>query len=483
MTMIAAGAGAECLPHLRVGVLVVAYNAASTVAATLARLPDSFVDKVDHILVCDDASADDTYQLAVDFKSRSQWPLTVVRHRTNLGYGGNQKAGYAWAQEHGLDIVVLLHGDGQYAPEVIEDLVGPLVSGEADAAFGSRMMVKGAARKGGMPLYKFTGNRILTTFSNKLSGLDLSEWHSGYRAYRVDALAELDLEGYSDGFDFDTQIILGLAAAGKRILEVPIPTYYGEEICYVNGVQYARDVSLDVVRDWAHQRGFGGGVTGAEPEEYALKTVHGSHGVLLNWLDAQPRGKVLDAGCFDGRFAAHVAAMGHSVVGVDKVKHDGLAGRVQEFVEADLNQPLPDSLPRDFDYVVAGDILEHVLEPHDLLADLRDHLAPGGEVLVSVPNFNHWYPRGRIMVGRFDYDQRGPLDRGHVRFFTKRSVERMFRSCGLRIIERQTVGTPFHALGEDRPRLANVATRVDHGLMRAWSQLFTYQYLYRLERA
>jgi len=140
VTTMNAGVGAEPVPHPRVGVLVVAYNAASTVAATLARLPKTFVEQVDHILVCDDASADDTYQVAVDFKSRSQWPLTVVRHETNLGYGGNQKAGYKWAQDHGLDIVVLLHGDGQYAPEVIEDLVAPLMNGGADASFGSRML-------------------------------------------------------------------------------------------------------------------------------------------------------------------------------------------------------------------------------------------------------------------------------------------------------------------------------------------------------
>ena len=284
MDMVEESAYPEALAHHRIGVLVVAFNAASTVAATLARLPDRFVAEVDHILVCDDASIDDTYQVAADFKTKSTWPLTVVRHETNLGYGGNQKAGYAWAQEHGLDIVVLLHGDGQYAPEVIEDLTAPLLSGQADAVFGSRMMMRGAALKGGMPLYKYAGNRILTTFQNKLTGLDLTEWHSGYRAYRVDALAELPLDTYSDGFDFDTEIILGLAPAGKRIAEVPIPTYYGDEICYVNGMRYAKDVTGDVLRHWARERGFGGGVADLHEVEYALKPTDGSHGVLLRWL-------------------------------------------------------------------------------------------------------------------------------------------------------------------------------------------------------
>ena len=332
---------AEPLHRPRVGVLVVAFNAASTVAATLARLPHGFVETVDHIMVCDDASSDDTYQVAADFKSRSTWPLTVVRHETNLGYGGNQKAGYEWAMTHGLDVVVLLHGDGQYAPEVIEEIVEPLVSGDADAVFGSRMMVRGAARKGGMPLYKYTGNRILTRFQNKLTGLDLSEWHSGYRAYRVSALAELPLASYSDGFDFDTEIILGLASARKSIVEVPIPTYYGDEICYVNGMAYAKDVTIDVARHWARERGFGGGNASAAPDRYDLKPVDGSHRVLLDWLEAAPRGRVLDVGCFDGRFASYVTAMGHHVVGVDKVEHAGVTDAVAEFVAADLNEPVP----------------------------------------------------------------------------------------------------------------------------------------------
>ena len=104
------------------------------------------------------------------------------------------------------------------------------------------MMEKGGARRGGMPLYKFVGNRILTTFQNTVMGTDLTEWHSGYRAYRVAALAEIPFEQNHDGFDFDTQIIIQLVESGKRIVEVPIPTYYGDEICYVNGMGYARDV-------------------------------------------------------------------------------------------------------------------------------------------------------------------------------------------------------------------------------------------------
>jgi 2-polyprenyl-3-methyl-5-hydroxy-6-metoxy-1,4-benzoquinol methylase len=411
-----------------------------------------------------------------------------VRHQKNLGYGGYQKTGYAWAVERGLDVVVLLHGDGQYAPECIQDIVSPLLSGDADAVFGSRMMKQGQARAGGMPLYKYVGNKVLTRFQNSLTGLELTEWHSGYRAYRVDALADLDLASYSNDFDFDTEIILGLHGHRKRILEVPIPTYYGDEICYVNGMRYAKDVAADVLRFRLREMGFGASAGGVDRHAYVLKpSEHSSHGVLLRWLAASEPARVLDVGCSDGQFAALARELGHSVTGVDLVKHEGIADRVDSFVEADLNQGLPDEVGTEFEIVVAGDVLEHVIDPRRLLTDIERRLAPEGEVLVSVPNFGHWYPRARVASGRFDYDQRGPLDSGHVRFFTRRSFEKLVDQCGLRIVERVTVGSPVDVLerGAAHPTVARVASKVgavDRAATRAWPTLFGYQFLYRLER-
>ena len=479
-------------PPMRVGVLVVAYNAASTLAQTLDRLPPSFAASVDHVLVCDDASPDETYDVALGYLERTHLPLTVVKHPENLGYGGNQKAGYHWAVDHGLDVVVLLHGDGQYAPEVIESVVDPLVRGEADAVFGSRMMERGKARAGGMPMYKYVGNRILSTFQNKVTGLELTEWHSGYRAYRVDALTDIDLDSYTNDFDFDTEIILGLHAAGKKILEVPIPTYYGDEICHVNGLKYAKDVTADVLRFKARRMGFGTGPSGlaglsaTDTEVYELKpSPYSSHGVLLAWTAAHAPGKtVLDVGCSDGQFGALVREQGHRVDGVDLVKHQGVGERLDGFVEADISNGLPAGTGT-YDVIVAGDILEHVVDPETLLKDIRDHLNPGGEILVSVPNFGHWYPRGKVALGRFDYDQRGPLDHTHVRFFTRRTFERLVNACGLVITERDVVGSPVDVLdrgGESfASRVARGAARVDRAATTAWPTMFGYQFLYRLE--
>ncbi len=171
------------------------------------------------------------YLVGLGYKQLTpELPIEVIRNAQNLGYGGNQKLGYRLAMEDDLDIVVMLHGDGQYAPECLEEMVAPLERGEADAVLGSRMMEKGAARRGGMPLYKHLGNRALTVFENTMLGTSLTEFHSGYRAYSVRALRRIPFEQNSDDFDFDTEIIIQLHAAGLRITETPIPTYYGDEI-------------------------------------------------------------------------------------------------------------------------------------------------------------------------------------------------------------------------------------------------------------
>ena len=154
----------------RIGVLVVAYNAASTLAKVLDRIPHEIRPDIEEVIVSDDHSDDSTYLVGLGYQQLSDLPITLIRQPANLGYGGNQKAGYELAIEHGLDIVVMLHGDGQYAPESLPDIVAPLIRGEADAVFGSRIMIKGAARKGGMPLYKFVGNRILSRFENAAAG-------------------------------------------------------------------------------------------------------------------------------------------------------------------------------------------------------------------------------------------------------------------------------------------------------------------------
>ncbi len=472
----------------RIGILVVAYNASSTLAHVLDRIPRDFVPRIERVLVTDDASTDATYLVGLGYQQISDLPLTVIRQDENLGYGGNQKAAYRWAMEHDLDVVVLLHGDGQYAPEVLPDLVEPLELDKCDAVFGSRMLEPGAARRGGMPLYKFAGNKILTRFENAVMGMDLSEWHTGYRAYSLDALREVPFDRNSDGFDFDTQIIVQLHEAGKRIAEVAIPTYYGDEISRVNGLKYARDIVGHVVRYRLHKIGFGSGEAAFASDAYELKESDDtSHGRLLAWLEARQPSRILDLGCSDAVLAEQLRVHGHRVTGVDVAEHPEARERVDRLVIADLDEGIPEEAGDGYDVVLAADVLEHVRRPERLLADARRCLARGGSVVTSVPNFGHWYPRARVAFGRFDYDRRGILDRDHIRFFTRRSFERLARSTGFTVRRREVVGLPLEITrrggpgATDAAGVSGVARALDRVGMALAPTLFGYQYLFELE--
>lgn len=225
---------------MRIGIFVIAYNAVNKLDWTLDRIPKDVWEKVEEVFLFDDCSTDNTYYAAIGYKHIKHLDkLTVHRNPQNLRYGGNQKAGYQYAIEHGFDIVVMLHADGQYAPEALPKLIEPLEKGEADMVFGSRMATSGAPLAGGMPLYKFVGNKILTWLENKITGMSLSEFHSGYRIYNCKALEKIPFMLNSNEWHFDTEILLQFHAAGLRIAERPIPTYYGDEICHVNGMAYA----------------------------------------------------------------------------------------------------------------------------------------------------------------------------------------------------------------------------------------------------
>jgi glycosyltransferase involved in cell wall biosynthesis len=232
----------------KIGILVVAYNAESTIESTLKRIPKNFVHEIEAILISDDKSNDLTSDRANKFAKSSHLPIQVVSQPINLGYGGNQKFGYSWAIKNGWDVVVLLHADGQYAPEFIPQIVEPILNNRSDAVFGSRMINKKSALKGGMPKYKWLGNQILTFIQNNLTNQNFSEWHSGYRAYKVESLTKFNLGRLSNGFRFDTQIILELLATKQRISEIPIPTFYGDEVSHVNGLEYAREIIWDTIR-------------------------------------------------------------------------------------------------------------------------------------------------------------------------------------------------------------------------------------------
>lgn len=470
----------------RIMVHVVAYNAASTLAQVLDRIPRALRPQLTEVCVFDDASRDSTFLVGKGYQAAhgGEWPtLKIMRNERNRGYGGNQKLGYRYAIDNGFDVVVLLHGDGQYAPEEMPRLIQPILDGEADAVFGSRMLNKRDALRGGMPFYKWIGNQILTRFENAALGMSLSEFHSGYRAYSVKTLAQIPFEANSDDFHFDTQVIIQLKAGGFRIKEVPIPTYYGDEISYVNGFRYAKDVVKSVIQFRQHEAGM------AHRPEYAHSAMpkytekhspFSSHHRIVEAVRAGSR--VLDVGCAGGYMARALRARGCFVVGVDGRADEAAEAACDRFYVANLDGGdwAPDE--RDFDYVLYGDVLEH-LRDTSILARSRAWLAPHGRVIASTGNVALWYMRLSLALGRFRYAPRGILDETHVRLYTRESFRALVEASGLRVVDEDVTVIPLEQLfaRAEQAGIGGLLEQAEYSLARLWPSLFAYQIILQAE--
>lgn len=230
-------------------VAVPAYNAARTLERTFARIPPEIVAGA-RFAVVDDGSTDGTLDVANRLREvRPQ--LTVLSHPKNRGYGGAVKTLLTHALDIRAGVTVILHADGQYSPESLPALLAPFATGEADLVQGSRML-GGGAIAGGMPLYKWAANRILTAIENRAFGMRMAEFHSGYMLYARAALEAIPFARLSDSFDFDLEMLVCARILGLRIAEVAIPTIYADEVSHLKPVAYGFDV-LRVVR--RHLRG------------------------------------------------------------------------------------------------------------------------------------------------------------------------------------------------------------------------------------
>lgn len=201
-------------------IVLPAYNAAKTLETTVRSLPAGVFSEV---ILVDDCSTDGTFELARSLGIRAE------RHDRNRGYGGNQKSCYRLALEAGADIVAMLHPDYQYDPRVLPFLTGIIEAGVCDVVLGNRIRTRAEALAGGMPVYKYAANRLLTVAENLAAGQNLGEWHSGLRAYSREALLAVNWEANSDGFVFDSQFLFEAAFRGLRLGDIPVPARYFPE--------------------------------------------------------------------------------------------------------------------------------------------------------------------------------------------------------------------------------------------------------------
>jgi glycosyltransferase involved in cell wall biosynthesis len=436
----------------RLLIFIVAYNADRTLEEVLDRIPESVWSHGTRVLIIDDASQDRTFEVGVEYERRHPGrDIEVLFNPVNQGYGGNQKLGYQYAIEHGFDAVALLHGDGQYAPEKLGELAAPVLAGEADVVMGSRMVSPRAALAGGMPLYKLVGNRVLTWCQNRLLGTRMSEFHSGYRVYSVAALSRIPFDLDSNDFHFDTEIVIQLLRSGGRIVETPIPVYYGDEICHVNGIAYAWNVLRTTLASRVHDLGV------MYQRKYDLRGPAEIYGLKLGYrsshtmaMERVPDGsRVLDLGCGRGLLAAELTRRGCTVHGVDDLDPELVSG-VAHFERRDLDLGPPEEDLSGYDVVLLLDVLEHLYSPEAFLSALRR--LPGAtapKIVLSVPNVAFLLVRLRLLLGGFEYGREGILDLTHRRLFTVRSLRRLLDQYGFQVEELCAVPAPFpKALGD-----------------------------------
>ena len=466
----------------RVLIFIVAYNAERTIRDVISRIPRSLAQFETEILIIDDSSQDRTFEVAHKVGKRGEisFPVTVLYNPVNQGYGGNQKIGFQYAIHNDFDFVALVHGDGQYAPECLPELLQPLLAAEADAVFGSRMISRFTALKGGMPLYKFIGNRVLTAIQNRVLGSSLSEFHSGYRLYSVNALRRVPFDRNTNDFHFDTQIIIQFLRAGLRIKELPIPTYYGDEICHVNGIKYACQVIVTTFRSRIqdlgiyYDRKFDVGLRSNNNLFYESKlSFQSPHTLALSRIP--PGATVADIGCASGYVNTALKQKGCRVTALDQFPiKDEL--EFDRFLQADLDNV---NFPFDagaFDYILLLDVIEHLRSPERFVETLRRMRISGQQVkvIVSTANVAFFITRFALLFGWFNYGRRGILDLTHTRLFTFNSLRKLFEQAGYQVEEIRGVPAPFPlALGNSV--FSKMMLLVNRLLIGVSKSLFSYQ--------
>ena len=436
----------------KVLIFILAYNAQSTIRQTLDRIIST--KKYDlEVLVIDDASQDRTYSTALAYKDSKKlgFKLTILRNVQNQGFGGNVKVGFTYAIRNDFDFIALSHGDGQYPPEEIPKQLKPLLNNKCDAVFGSRMLSGFKALKGGMPIYKFIGNKVTTWIENKLIGSNLSEFHTGQRLFSVKILKKIPFQLNSNEHYFDTQMIIQLCLVKARIIEMPIKTFYGDEICYVNGWKYCWNVckeallirlqKIGIIYKRRYDSNIKFNKSYHSPKPMGVMKIHE---LAIN--NIKNGKKVLEFGCSSGIITKILLKKRCTVLGIDK--NPPKENILKDFLKIDLDSDLT-NLKKikidNYDYIILLDLINHLKYPEEFMENLKDCFTSLNfpTLIITTPNIGFIFNRIQLLFGFFNYGRRGILHPSYTRLFTFKSLRNILTESGYEIIEEKTVSAPF----------------------------------------
>ena len=434
-------------------VLIVAYNHEKFIKSVLDRIDDNLFKTYEvEVLINDDSSTDNTLNITKDYiknNTDKKIKYTVLSNPVNQGYGGNQKIGFLYAIKSNFDFVALVHGDGQYAPEYLETLIKPLNDENTDAVFGSRMINKNGAIKGGMPFYKYIGNKILTFYQNKLFNKNFTEFHSGYRIYKVQSLKKIPYELNNNDHSFDNEIIIQLLIANLNIKELPIPTYYGDEISYVNGLRYAFQVFIANAKAKVQKYGI------FYDRKYNFKSENYDNYKLKEKFDSPHKraidrikegSYVLDIGCHSTKLAKILNDTKNcKITAIDKSEKLENSSFIEKYFSFDLDNGLPDLDYNKFDYILLLDVIEHLKNPEEFMTRLKQKTEknPNLKIITSTGNVGFLIIRLMLLFGSFNYGHKGILDKTHTRLFTFSSFKNLMVQTGFNIKRISGVPAPI----------------------------------------
>lgn len=471
----------KALDMYKVCVFVVAYNAQEHLESVIDRIHPDIISLFSEIFIIDDSSTDSTYDIATKTLAKySGVNIKIYKTPFNRGYGGNQKLGYTYCIQRGYDIVILLHGDGQYPPEYIPRLLAPFQDNDTDAVFASRMLKKGMALKGGMPYYKWIGNKFLTVAENTLLGTRLSEFHTGFRAYRVPSLRNIPFAFNSDDFHFDTEIIIQAVAARWKIKEVSIPTHYGEETCHVNSANYAYNCLKAIAKyklvnlGLYYERNYDFDLFNSDNYQFK-KSRYSLHQHVINNLPTSPHMITVELGANKGILSGHVAKKVKRHVAVDQM-HPALAGNSIP-IQLDLNSDFASVLGKEhFDCCISLDVIEHMNEPEAFLREVYKIMKTNAKLYISTANICYLPVRFSLLLGQFNYGKKGILDKTHKRLFSIRGLKKLLAQSGFRVETLVGFAPPLVDLVSNH-WLMRSFEKLHSSLSRFYPKLFSYNFL------
>ncbi len=465
----------------RIALLLFSVADAALLRRSIEAIPAALDDCIEELVVVPEPGAGDLSSPLRELAPERRLEIRIHRTPGEPGAGAARKSAFEYVLLRGFDFAVTMRGDGRHPGEALPELLQAALAEPGALVIATRRMQR---ERPEVRLPHWIAHLAATAVQNRLLGLRLGDYHSGFRVYAARALRAIPFQLNADDRVFDMQTLVQCRALGAPVVEVPLPPSWKEYPSSPRGLLHVLRFTAAALDYRLHQLHLTrSGSYFVEPDvHYTLKrSPTGSHMQIVDAIE--PGSRVLDLGCSQGLLARPLRQKGVEVTGVDLEAPRRLTEDLHAFHQRDLEQPLELPTGRVFDYVICSDVIEHLRSRTEVLRGVRRYLKPEGRLLISTPNVALWFYRLSLLAGRFEYGPRGVLDETHVHLYTRSSFRRAVEQAGFRILRQRVTALPFEVVFEStgRSRLVRGIASAYHALARLWPSLFAYQFLLEAE--